>query len=350
MLINLMRGFLRLGVDVDLLRIRAQGPFASAVPAGVRIVDLPARHALTGIVPVARYLRRNPVQGLLAVKDRANRTALVARSLARSATRVVIRLGTNLSASLQHRSRLHRALRFLPSRLLYPGADAIIGISRGVAEDIAAITGISVNEVRVFPNPVLTPEIYEQAELDPGHPWLGDGGPPVLLGAGRLTRQKDFPTLLKAVCRARRQRALRLIVLGEGGERGRLESLVRELGLQECVDLPGFAPNPYSYMKRADAFLLSSAWEGLGNVLVESMALGRPVVSTDCPSGPREILRDGRLGPLVPVGDAEAMAGAILEVLNAPMSPDTLREATQPYYFEHSARLYLRELIPDYFL
>ncbi len=190
-------------------------------------------------------------------------------------------------------------------------------------------------------NPVVGPAIDRLAADDPGHPWLKGGGPPVVLGVGRLTRQKDFPTLLRAFARLRERVDARLIILGEGEDRDALEALARELDIGDVTDLPGFVDNPYGWMRRANVFVLSSAWEGSPNALTEALYLGTPVVATDCRSGPRELLEDGRYGPLVPVGDTEALAGAIEATLARPLSPADLHHAVIEYTRERSTRHYL---------
>jgi glycosyltransferase involved in cell wall biosynthesis len=171
---------------------------------------------------------------------------------------------------------------------------------------------------------------------------------PVLLAAGRFTRQKDFATLLDAFAILVKQKDCRLIILGEGKLRGELERHITRLGLEARVSLPGFAGNPYAYMSRCDMFVLSSLWEGSPNVLKEALALGLPVVATDCPSGPKEILQNGRFGPLVPMGDAQAMAAAMLATLNHPLPAAVLQEAVRDYTLEASTRGYLRAMqLPD---
>src|SRR5690606_29880659 len=157
-------------------------------------------------------------------------------------------------------------------------------------------------------------ELDELAKADPGHRWFAAGQPPVVLGVGSLTPRKDFATLVEAFAELRRRRPARLIVLGEGPERARLERLVDDLGLSDDVDLPAFTRNPFAYMSRAAVYVLSSNLEGLPGSLIQALACGCPSVATDCPSGPREILQDGRVGPLVDVGDAGAMAAAIAAV------------------------------------
>jgi glycosyltransferase involved in cell wall biosynthesis len=169
--------------------------------------------------------------------------------------------------------------------------------------------------VEVIFNPVITPALLEAMTAPPPHPWFAESWPPIVLGVGRLRHQKNFPALIDAFAAVKRVRDARLVILGEGPERAALESRVRAHGLEHSVALPGFVDNPYACMARAAVFVLSSAWEGLPTVLIESLAVGTPVVSTDCESGPREILRDGALGALVPVGDVHALARAITRVL-----------------------------------
>ncbi|MGB2886052.1 MAG: glycosyltransferase, partial [Dehalococcoidia bacterium] len=181
--------------------------------------------------------------------------------------------------------------------------------------------GLPRKKIEVIYNPVITPELLEKAREPVDHPWFQPGEPPVVLGVGRLTEQKDFPTLLRAFALVRKERAARLVILGEGEDRPELKALVDELGIAEDVDMPGFVDNPYGYMAGAAVFALSSRWEGLPTVLIEAMALGKPVVATDCPSGAREILNDGRYGTLVPVGDAKRLATGISGMLEHPVEP-----------------------------
>jgi glycosyltransferase involved in cell wall biosynthesis len=179
----------------------------------------------------------------------------------------------------------------------------------------------------------------------PDHPWFAPGQPPVVLGVGRLTRQKDFPTLLRAFGKLRQQRAARLIILGEGEDRPSLQALAAELGVTDDVALPGFRENAMAYMAGSALFVLCSAWEGLPTVLIEALAAGSRVVSTDCPSGPREILQEGRLGPLVPVGDSTALAGAMATALDRPAGSVPL-ETLRPFTLDAAVDHYLR-LIED---
>ncbi|MCU0834761.1 MAG: glycosyltransferase, partial [Chromatiaceae bacterium] len=329
MVMNLVRGFVELGRRVDLVVMRAEGPHLTGLPAEVRLVRLGVRHSLLAPPALARYLRQTRPSAFLAAKDRAGRAAVLARALAGTDTRIVLRLGTNLSTAMASRPAIARWLRYWPIRRLYPRVDQIVAVSQGVAEDTAQIARLPAKRIRVIRNPVITPELAMLAAAPCPHPWLEPGQPPVILGMGRLQRQKDFPTLL-----------------GEGGGRGGLEGLITGLGIGGDVDLPGFQANPYAYLARAALFVLSSAWEGSPNALAEALALGTPVVSTDCPSGPRELLDGGRFGPLVPVGEVAALAKAIAATLDEHLLPVVLQAAVAEYSQGESARRYLEVLEP----
>lgn len=344
MVVNLVRGWADQGRSVDLLLARTEGPHLTRIPDSVDVVRLGARHTGLALPGLVHYLRRVRPAALLAAKDRAGRAALLARTLAGVDTRIFIRLGTHLSRALADKSTLARWLRYSPMRLLYPMADGVVAVSHGVAKDTARITRIPMERIHVVRNPVITPELATLAAEPCPHPWFRPDQPPVVLGVGRLQRQKDFTTLIRAFARLTPHRDWRLVILGDGGSRAGLETLVDELDLKDRIDLPGFAPNPYPYMKAAQLFVLSSAWEGSPNALTEAMALGTPVVATDCPSGPDELLDGGRLGPLVPVGDVEGLATAMTATLLDPPPAEVLKAAVAPYNQAESALSYLRIL------
>jgi glycosyltransferase involved in cell wall biosynthesis len=345
MVLNLVEAFAaEPGLTVDLVLIREESRHLGELPPTVNLVRLGVRHSALAVLPLAAYLRRVRPDALLAAKDRAGRAALRARRLARVPTRVVIRIGTTLSEALKGRGAVRRWLRCSPIRRLYGSADAIVAISQGVADDVAAIAGLPPARIAVIRNPVVTPRLAQLAAAPLPHPWLEDPSVPVVMGMGRLTRQKDFPTLVRAFAQLRRARPARLLIVGEGSERQALLDLAAREGVAADVQLPGFQRNPYPWLARARVFVLSSIWEGFGNVLAEAMALGTPVVATDCRSGPRELLADGRHGPLVPVGDPAAMARAIGEALDRPLPRDALKAAVREYDVELSARRYLEVL------
>ncbi len=344
MVTHLLRGFADLGVAVDLLALGDPAAVPGSLPDSVRRVETGVRHSTLAAPALARYLRRERPAAMLVAKDRAIRSAALARRLAGADTRLVGRLGTNLSAALRGQGPAKRWLRMMPMRRLYPWVDAVVAVSEGVAEDTRRITGLPPERVVVVRNPVITPQLSQRAREPVDHPWLAPGAPPVVMGMGRLTRQKDFPTLLRAFARLARDRDCRLVMLGEGNDRPALEALAADLGIAERLALVGHQANPYAWLARASLFVLSSAWEGSPNALTEALALGIPGVATDCPSGPREILDGGRVAPLVPVGDWQALARAMAGTLEAPPPPDALRAAVAEYTQEASARAYLRVL------
>ena len=216
--------------------------------------------------------------------------------------------------------------------------------SAGAADDMADYTGLPREKINVVPSPVIPKSIFTQSFDRPDHSWFRAEEPPVILGVGELCRRKDFATLLRAFQRVRSQRLCRLLILGKGNQRDNLIVLASELGVSKEVYFAGFQPDPYKYMKHAALFAFTSKWEGLGFVLIEALAVGTPVVSTDCPSGPREILQDGKYGALVPIGDDRRLAQAMIATLDCPLPSGTLQEAAKIYDVETSTSAYLDAL------
>lgn len=346
---TLAGGFAARGHRVDLVLGRRRGVFGRDLPAGVRCVDLggpdwlrtapallrdPALRGalgpmlLTGSLPgavacapaLADYLRRERPDALFSALVYSNLAAIWARRLAGGdvPTRLVVSERNAVRARVMRDRR--RRVRRIPDlmRRFYPEADAVACVSRGVAEEVAALTGLPAGRVAVTYNPVVTESLLRGVGRRTPHRWLAPGQPPVVLGVGKLKPQKDFATLIGAFARLRRTRPARLVILGEGPDDHRLLARARALGVADEVALPGFVEDPFAWMRRAAVFALSSAWEGLPGVLIQALACGCPTVSTDCPHGPAEILEDGRYGPLVPVGDEAALAGALARVLDAP--------------------------------
>ena len=211
-----------------------------------------------------------------------------------------------------------------------------MAVSDGVAESISSHLGLPEDRIVRIYNPVVSDRLHSQSVKFPDHPWFSSSGPPIVLAAGRLKPQKDIPSLIRAFSIIQRERPLRLIILGEGEEREDLEQMTRSLGIEDRVSLPGWVPNPYSYMSRSALFVHSSRYEGLGNVLIEALACGCPCVSTNCPSGPSEILSNGRVGPLVPVGDVEALARAMKATLDSPPPRELLMDQASRFSVDNS--------------
>jgi glycosyltransferase involved in cell wall biosynthesis len=299
---------------------------------------------------MADYIRVNKPCVILAIDTIPNIIALKAKQFVHIPISIFLNEQTtpSIGFNLDPRKQL---IKYWIQKL-YPQSNSIIAVSQGVAEDLIYNYRIPKEKIKVIHNPIVNKEIFDIALEDVNHPWFKTKQSPVILGIGRLARAKDFPTLLRAFALVRRFRPVRLVILGEGEERANLERLAIELGIQNDVSMPGFVDNPFAFMAKASVFVLSSAWEGLPTVLVEALACGCPVVATDCRSGPREILDNGRYGRLVPVGDHEALAKAILETLDNPDFPATREERIQralEFSLDAAVEKYLQVLLPERF-
>lgn len=343
-MLKLSAGIAARGYQVDLVLARAMGPLLAEVPPSVRLVDLGARRTVTSLPALVRYLRHERPTALLSVLH-ANMVALWAGRLVGDGLRTIVSERNTLSREAEHyRSSVRMQLMPKLARLFYPWADGIVAVSEGVADDLSSVTGLPRERIRVIYNPIVTPKLAEMAQAPLDHPWFAAGQPPVVLAVGRLEAQKDLPTLIRSFALVRQHRPARLLILGEGEERPALEALVDELGLQGDVGMPGFVPNPCPYMARAALFVLSSRWEGLPGALIEAMYCGAPIVATDCPSGPREILANGQYGQLVPVGDVTALAQTI-EAALAHGVPRPTREGWRRFELDTVVSQYLDVLV-----
>lgn len=335
----LCREFVARGSDVEFILTRGgQIPYPEEFPAEVRIVDLQSRHKLDAVLRLVRHLSNSRPDALLTAKDHAAKVAVIARRLSGLDTRVVVKVTNTLSETLRRKGKRRMA------RWLYPWADGIIAISHGVKEDMVTQLGMDPESIRVIYNPMVTADMAERAIQPAGHRWLDTDHIPVVMAAGRLTPQKDFVTLLRAFALLREERPCRLVILGEGPERPALEALSMELGIDADLLLAGYQADPLPWMAGAAVFALSSRYEGLGNVLVEAMAVGTTVVSTDCPSGPAEILENGRYGALVKVGDHQALAHAVADALDRPMPREQLEQGAQRFRSDRISEQYLAML------
>jgi glycosyltransferase involved in cell wall biosynthesis len=342
-MLNLARGLADHGLGVDLVLAQATGPFLAEVPKSVRVLDLKVSRTLTSLPALVRYFRRERPAAMLSVFGYSNVVALCAWRMSGVATRLFVNEQNTVSLEAGNALSLRGRLTPLLMKRLYPWATGIVVVSEGVRDDLARLTSIPRERIRVIYNPVMRDEMLEGARAPLEHPWFGPGQPPVILAVGRLHPQKDYPTLLQAFARLRQRRPARLLILGEGKERPALEGMVKALGIEQEASLPGFVMNPYAYMARASVFAMSSRWEGLPTVLIEALCCGTRVVSTDCPSGPREILRDGLHGRLVAVGDVEGLAGAIATTLGDG-TPAPGAESWRPYDLQTVVAQYARML------
>ena len=341
---NLLPEFGNAECDFDLLTIPRHGPYLESTPSNVRRRRLPALGKDTVLPGIAWYLYRYRPNVLLTANHKLNRAALLARGITRVRTRIVIRMGMSVSAKAGEMKPAKRASLKNSMCRWYPSADAVITPSQGVGNDLIQIAGIDRRNLHVIPNPLISSLFYSLAEEPVDHPWFRHSEPPVILSAGSLEARKDYLTLIRAFSRVRKQRRCRLVILGEGRQREELLRLAENLGVQNDVDLPGYDANPYRYMKRSSIFVLSSRREGASAVIVEALACGTPVISTDCPSGPAETLQNGRYGRLVPIGEERPMAEAVVATLDDPPPAHSLREAVSRNRADLSARKYLEAM------
>ncbi len=335
------RNFLRLagglrdrGYDVTVVVADTRGPNRTWVPDGVELVDLRMWLLPLSLFPLARFLRRRRPDVLLSALNGANVVALAARMLARTAVPMVVTERNTLS-QWRADARTIRRRWIIPwlVRRLYPRAERVVGVSQGVADDLAEFTGIERARIDAIPNPVVDEQLAERAAGQAQDAEVVADGP-VVVSVGRLVPHKDHPTLLRAFAKTRGEiPGAQLVVLGDGPARRSIERQVSELGLDDAVHLLGFLDNPYAWMARSQVLAMSSRYEGLPTVIIEALACGARVVATDCPSGSAEILEHGRWGWLVDIGDVDGFATALTAALRAgrwPAPPDEALDRYRP--------------------
>lgn len=339
--VHLANGFVRRGYGTDLLLSQARGPFLELLDDRIRVTDLGSYNTWNDVRPLAKYLRRQRPASLLSALTTTNVAAVMAGLLASNGrTRVVV--SEHAHPSMVTRATGARSRHVLPllMRLFYPCSYAVVTVSESVRGALLETYKFQPDHVRTIYNPMITEGLPILARESVEHPWFNEGTEPVIVAVGRLIGVKDFPTLLDAFSVVNRTRRARLVIIGEGEERDSLLKQAHQLGVAERVEIMSFDINPFRYMKRAAVHVLSSVSEALPSVLIEAMACGAKVVATDCDSGPREILQDGKYGTLVPVGDHVALARAIVTALDAP-SPSYPEELLLPYAEDYAVERYL---------
>lgn len=326
--------------SVELVLGTAEGPLVDEIPASLEVVDLGQRHLRMGLGAVERYLEERQPACVIATLEHGIVLMDAALRRTRAPTTPIYRLANTFSVA-RAAARGHDRLTWWLARHAYRRAPYVVSVSHGAAEDLIATVGVERSRVRVIGNPVVTDDLAALATEPLSHPWFAAGQPPVVVGMGRLTRQKNVPLLVRAFALVHRRHRARLAILGDGDQWDTVAALVEDLRLQDDVDLVGFDPNPFRYLARAAVFASSSDWEGLPAALIQALACGAPVVATDCPSGPREILAGGTYGRLVPTGDVDALAVAIAAALEGGRQPvpDT---AWQPYTVDAAMKSYRR--------
>lgn len=323
MMMTLAAGLHAHGYRVDVLAANCSGAYADAIPSGIRVFDLHAKTPTRALFRIVDYLRRERPDVVIASEHYSGLPALYALRLARVNSRCIIRQDNTWGMDSARFRGLQRIItpRMVPR--MFRRAD-IIAVSHGVARDFASHFPHLRNNIAVIYNPVISDELMAHSRSRVEHPWFGSDQPPVVLAIGRLARAKGFDILIEAFARVANQTTARLLILGEGPERSRLEAQISSLKMAHVCRLEGYCSNPYPFLRNASAFVLSSRFEGLPTVLIEALAVGTPVIATDCPSGPREILAAGKYGTLVPTENPERLASAILQQLRhrTPAPPD----------------------------
>lgn len=343
--LNLAQGLAARGLKVDLVFASAAKLALENLPPNIRVIDLQTQlttrtaSALNLLLPLARYLRQEKPAVLVSNLIFTNAIAVLAKMVAVVPVRLILVEHVSLSKRSDRLDEPQSQLIPLLMRSLYPFANAVVAVSSQMAEPLADLKLKTL--LKVIPNPVIDDTLNQKAQEPLDHPWLQPGQPPVFVGVGRFAAQKDFFTLLRAFAMLHQQQPARLIILGEGPLQRELEALVAQLGLTEVVAFPGFVANPYAYMSRAAAFVLSSRWEALPTALIEAMGCGCQIVATDCPYGPREILANGEYGWLVPIEDVSALAQAMQQALVSAIAPETLRDRAELYSVDRAVSSYL---------
>jgi glycosyltransferase involved in cell wall biosynthesis len=314
-MMTLANGLASKKINVDLVLAKAEGTYLNEISSDVNIIDLNKSRVLYALPSFVNYLRVTRPNAVLSTQNHANIVAVIARRISGISTKLVLGQSNTLSVISDETPGFTEKLLPKLVKIFYPYADLIVAVSQGVADDLINYINCSAKKVQVIYDPVVTDELYRKSEEKLDHPWFNDKSFPVILAVGRLTPVKDFNTLIKAFILVRKQISAKLLILGEGECRDELEQIVLDNNLGADIGLPGFVSNPFPYMKHSSLFVLSSRTEGLPNAMIQAMALGLPIVATNCRSGPSEILENGRLGILTEVGNPELLAKSIIRIL-----------------------------------
>lgn len=343
-MISLVNQFAKDGFTVDLLLANGESFPAKVLDSRIRTINLHKAGVLSSLVPLIRYLRKERPAVLMSTLVHANVIAILASVAVRSHVRIYVREATTPSVDSKFNQGIKSHVVTGLRRWLYPLATGVIANSQGVSEDLIKYSKLERNKVFVITNGLNVNRVLEKSAEPVDHHFFNSQTVPVIIGVGRLGVEKDYKTLILAFQKVLLNREVRLLIVGEGVLRCELEDLIHELGLEDRADLPGFVDNPYKYVARSAVFVLSSLYEGFPNVLLEAMVVGTQVVAMDCPSGPREILVDGRYGALVRIGDVDAMAQAIMAALDNKLAKPSLTDLRAQYGIAHIARRYEKAL------
>lgn len=345
MRIYLAKNFIECGYEVDFVLFKKTGELLSLVPKEVNIIDLKAINLRGGFFPLLKYFKRNKPDAILSALWPVTVISIWAKIFSRIKARIIVSEHNTFSRTPVYQRPFNKFIIPLSMMLSYAKADFVIGVSNGVVTDLKRLSRSKRARFKTIYNPAC-PEISLIESMKPDNSFWTRTSSKKIIAIGKLKVQKDYPTLLKAFRILNNKIDVELLILGEGEERKRIEELIKEFSIESRVHLPGFVENPFTYLKSSDLFVLSSIFEGLGNVIIEALATGTPVVSTDCQSGPAEILENGKYGTLVPVGNPNALANAIIDNLQKQHDPALLIERAKFFSHEKIAKEYLKLLFP----
>jgi len=349
-LVNLSEGLLDEGHEVTIILVEAKGPLLADVDKRCRMIVMNKTRVIKSISSLTSIFKENSPDVIISFQTHMNVSTLIAMALAKTTVPVIITehapIANHLNIGAPMLTRIKNGVMLTLVKNLYKRANKFIGVSTSVAQQYAEFSAIPRQNVRVIATPIVTPMLLMRAAQAPTHPWLIEKTHPVIISMGRLVGEKDQATLIRAFGLLRKQMNARMIIFGEGVERKNLEEIIQNLGIGKDVDLPGEVLNPFREMSQADLYVHSAKLEGFGNVLVEALACGLPVIATDCPVGPREILSDGQYGVLTPVGDEYVLAKEMYRVLNmSKLEKDRIinagKERANEFTLNHSVKSYM---------
>jgi len=289
--------------------------YLDLIPSDINVINLKSSSFLKNILSMFKLIKDYKPDVIFSWLEASNLPILIANSFAREKNKIIISVHGILSNALKFQSKVVAFAKKILIKHLYKKADKIIAVSEYIKYDLENYFYIDGNKIEIVYNPVVSDELYEKAKQSPKHIWLEQKKAPVLLSVGRLAYPKDYATLIKAFAIVRKKMKVKLIIIGDGPLKSFLKKLILETGLSNDVDVLGYKSNPYSYMARADLLILSSISEGLPTVLIEALSLGTPVISTDCGSGPSEIIENTENCSIVPIKDVSSLSREILKIL-----------------------------------
>lgn len=345
MMVNLAKGLAEKGIDITIYVVNSTGPYLKEVPENIPIKSFDAKYGVKSIVPkIRKVLKNDGLTAFISTQMHINSAVGIAAIGLKIKPRIIFREANTPSQIIN--SRIEGQIY----KWCYSFADHFVAVSMGVKQDMVKYFSLAESKVSVIYNPAIDESIYDKMNEEVDHPWFIDSAIPVIIGVGRFAPQKAFEDLVDAFIFVSKQREARLVILGKKNEGSdyfkMIQKKIHDSGFKDDIALLGFVDNPFKYLKRADIFVLSSKFEGLPGVLIQAMACGCPVVSTDCPSGPREILNNGEFGKLTNIGEHVELGKAIIETLKSDPNKGKLEQRASFFSVDNSSKSYL-ELIQE---